>query len=657
VNEPGAVTNDDRELTRPVFISYATSDRKEALGVCAALERRGTHCWISTRDVAPGENYQEAIVRSLRNARAMVLVFSDAANNSDEIKKELSLASRYRVPVMALRIEDVEPSDAFAYELSTRQWIDAFESWDKSIDALSQRISHIAGASEPAAPAARPAARRARVSSFPVRTAILAAAIVLVIVASLAAWLLMRAGGAAEHTMQVRLAGFQLLSPDLPASMPQALGDEINAAFNDDGVVSVSTASAPPPGNSPSYAMSGTIRREGDKIKVIVHLTNERTGTTLWSNDYSYDSGLLARVPHLAAVESSMVVRCGLFGASTYPKPLPDTVLVPYLGFCQGSDGPGAGKALNFARKAVAIAPDFSWGWSGVAVSAAGVWLGSKQSDDSSRKIAMDAADRAISIDASNSEAYAYKAMLLDKYDLAAQEQLLKKALAARPLACGCEHHIYGEFLLETGRVEDAIAQFRSGIAVLPLNAPTQYSLGDALMMGGTPDAAKEAYAAAADLDSDPTASQQMTVQAAPFTGDYATAAKIVFDPKVAAPQIFRDGIGTAFEALASGSAAAKTSAAEKLAAMPPMNPELQVNLLALLGAPNPALQKIDQNVRERAGFARSALWLPSMDAARRDPAFPALLQRAGLMRYWKATHTRPDVCSAKNPPPFCGMI
>ena len=42
------------------------------------------------------------------------------------MKKELSLASRYRIPVIALRIEDVEPSDAFAYELSTRQWIDAF---------------------------------------------------------------------------------------------------------------------------------------------------------------------------------------------------------------------------------------------------------------------------------------------------------------------------------------------------------------------------------------------------------------------------------------------------------------------------------------------------------------------------------------------------
>ena len=132
---PVDASHPDAARTR-VFVSYATADRKQALSVCKALEGRGAECWISTRDVAPGENYQEAIVRSLREARAMVLVFSDAANNCDEIKKELSLASRYHVPVLALRIEDVEPSDAFAYELSTRQWIDAFEGWDKSIDSL-----------------------------------------------------------------------------------------------------------------------------------------------------------------------------------------------------------------------------------------------------------------------------------------------------------------------------------------------------------------------------------------------------------------------------------------------------------------------------------------------------------------------------------------
>ena len=145
MNEQGSAIGKEDRGPPPVFISYATADRAEALKVCKAIERRGTQCWISMRDVPPGANYQEAIVQSLRTARAVVLVFSDAANTSDEIKKELSLASRYHVPVIALRLKDVEPSDAFAYELSTRQWINAFEGWDKSIDTLVGRIAQISG--------------------------------------------------------------------------------------------------------------------------------------------------------------------------------------------------------------------------------------------------------------------------------------------------------------------------------------------------------------------------------------------------------------------------------------------------------------------------------------------------------------------------------
>ncbi|HEY7007139.1 MAG TPA: TIR domain-containing protein [Sphingomicrobium sp.] len=648
------MSKDDRELTRPVFISYATSDRKEALSVCSALERRGKQCWISTRDVAPGENYQEAIVRSLRGARAMVLVFSDAANNSDEIKKELSLASRYHIPVMALRIEDVEPSDAFAYELSTRQWIDAFESWDKSIDSLSQRISQMSGAPEPAVAPSRPAARRARVSAFPTRTLIVAGAIVLVALASLAAWLLMRSGGGAEHTMQVRLTGFQLLSPDLPSGMPQALADEINAAFNDDGVVTVSTASAPPPGNAPAYALNGTIRREGDMIKVIVRLTNERSGTTLWSGDYSYEAALAARVPRLAAVQSSMVVRCGLFGASTYPKALPDSALIPYLGFCESDNAGNSSKGLNFSQKTVAMAPDFSWGWSAVSSSALGLWLDSKATDERARKQADDAADRAIDLDPTNSEAYSLKAVLVDKNDMAGQEALLKKALETRPLACGCEHHIYGLFLLQTGRLSDAIDQFRRGIAVLPLNEWTQFGLGEALLITGDPDAAKKAFDAAAELDTDPNARLQMSAEEAAHNGDYAGAAKLLSDPKIQLPQAQRIALVAALQALASGSPDAKAKAAQGLAALPRTGSDFQLNLLGLLGAPDLAIRKIEQDPLR---FSRSGLWQPGMAQAVRDPSFGATAERLGLMRYWKTTHTKPDVCNAKDPPPFCRLI
>jgi hypothetical protein len=41
VNEPGPVSIEERRATRPVFISYATADRKEALAICDAIERRG----------------------------------------------------------------------------------------------------------------------------------------------------------------------------------------------------------------------------------------------------------------------------------------------------------------------------------------------------------------------------------------------------------------------------------------------------------------------------------------------------------------------------------------------------------------------------------------------------------------------------------------
>jgi hypothetical protein len=310
------VSSDEREVTRPVFISYATSDRKEALAVCTALERRGTQCWISTRDVAPGDNYQEAIVRSLRNSRAMVLVFSDAANNSDEIKKELSLASRYHIPVMALRIEDVEPSDAFAYELSTRQWIDAFEGWDKSIDALVSRIGQISGAEPAARVAGTPARRR---TAFPSRRpiAVVAAAVLLLLIAAGAWWVLRPSRGAA-HSMTVRLAGFQLLSADLPATMHEATGAEVTAAFNADGVIGVSTASAPPAGSAPAYALGGTIQRVGESIRVITRFTNERSGTILWSDSIDYAADQVSKIPHRIAVDAGIVVRCGLSGDATY---------------------------------------------------------------------------------------------------------------------------------------------------------------------------------------------------------------------------------------------------------------------------------------------------------------------------------------------------
>lgn len=661
MNEPGPVTSDDRELTRPVFISYATADRKQALGVCKALERRGTTCWISSRDVAPGDNYQEAIVRAIRSARAMVLVFSEAANNSDEIKKELSLASKHHVPIMALRIEDVEPSDAFAYELSTRQWIDAFESWDRSIDSL---VRHINQMSTPA-----PAASTEQVASAPQRRAVpssrrnmlAAVAVVLLLAIAAGGWWLLRPSPAAAHSMMVRLTGFSNLSSDLPAGVPDSIRDEIIAAFNDDGVVGVSTASQPPAGTAPAYALGGTVRREADKIKVNVRLTDERSGATLWSNMFSYDSSELPRVPRHIAVDAGNMLRCGLFGASTYRKPLSDTVLADYMQYCHNSGfiDYQPGKMLDFANKVVAAAPDFSWGWAAVSEGAFGLALQNPDSPRAAdyRKQALDAADKAIALDGSNTEALDDKGMMQDPRDFVAQEKLFKQAIAARPLACGCEHHTYGGFLQTVGRNTEAIDEFRRSVDVLALDFDSQWSLASSLLLAGRGDEAQTHFAAAADLSSNPSEPRQIEISKALLTADYPAALKIIQSPDLQIAPGTRAAIEAALQAIVSRDPAAKARAVQMLMSLPPeARAARATTLLAALGANREAMQVVKAQVARDAP-ATSWLFIPPTRGILDDPAFPAFAQNIGLMRYWKATHTKPDVCTDKNPPSFCRMI
>src|SRR3954470_4933563 len=130
-------------MSAPVFLSFASNDRKAAETICKAVEQRGFECWIATRNIAPGDNFQESITRAIRTAKVMILVFSGHANNSLEVKKEIALAGRYNVIVVPVRVEDVVPNDALSYELAVRQWIDLFDDWENAIDRLITQISTV----------------------------------------------------------------------------------------------------------------------------------------------------------------------------------------------------------------------------------------------------------------------------------------------------------------------------------------------------------------------------------------------------------------------------------------------------------------------------------------------------------------------------------
>ena len=86
------------------------SDIAVAKTICPALESRGLSCWMVSRNIEGGESFQTSIPRAIKAAKVMLLVFSARSNNSEEVKKELALASRAKLIVIPLRIEDVIPN-------------------------------------------------------------------------------------------------------------------------------------------------------------------------------------------------------------------------------------------------------------------------------------------------------------------------------------------------------------------------------------------------------------------------------------------------------------------------------------------------------------------------------------------------------------------
>lgn len=137
---PGPRIRGAEDFEFRVFICFSSKDEIEARQIVEFLEGEGLRCWISLRDVAPGENYQEVIVRAIETACGVVFLFSGNSNDSGEIKKELALADSCNIPVFPVRLSRINPNGALRYELATRQWVDIFVDRDKGLSTLASTV-------------------------------------------------------------------------------------------------------------------------------------------------------------------------------------------------------------------------------------------------------------------------------------------------------------------------------------------------------------------------------------------------------------------------------------------------------------------------------------------------------------------------------------
>ena len=108
-----------------VFISHSSKDRSIADAICDQLESVGIACWIAPRDIEIRSDWTRGIMQGIARCRVFVLLFTDHANDSEHVGREVANAFSLGLAVIPFRIEAVNPRENLAYFLETVQWFDA----------------------------------------------------------------------------------------------------------------------------------------------------------------------------------------------------------------------------------------------------------------------------------------------------------------------------------------------------------------------------------------------------------------------------------------------------------------------------------------------------------------------------------------------------
>jgi len=140
----GAGQPESSKPTQAAFISYSSKDKEIADAICQHLEAAGVNCWIAPRDIEPGADWTECILRGIAGSRIFVLVFSGHANDSEHVGREVRKAFSSHLAVIPVRTEAIEPRDSLGYFLESVHWLDATKPpLERHLTPLTERVKRL----------------------------------------------------------------------------------------------------------------------------------------------------------------------------------------------------------------------------------------------------------------------------------------------------------------------------------------------------------------------------------------------------------------------------------------------------------------------------------------------------------------------------------
>ncbi len=105
------------------FISYSSKNQQMADSVRLLFQEKGIPCWMAPYDIPAGSKYAYVINDALENCGCLVLLLTNASQESQFVEREIERAITYRKPIVPLQLEQLQLNSGFKFYIGNSQII------------------------------------------------------------------------------------------------------------------------------------------------------------------------------------------------------------------------------------------------------------------------------------------------------------------------------------------------------------------------------------------------------------------------------------------------------------------------------------------------------------------------------------------------------
>lgn len=658
-----------------VFISYARATESLARRVAEALIAEGYDVWWDSK-LLPHTSFGPSIEAEIRGAKAVLVIWSQAAAASEWVRAEADLARKLG-HLIQIRVDQTEIPLPFnqhqTADLSAWRGDPANPQWRSvlaSIAELAARDSALASAAS-----MRPVAKRSRR-----RLVWAGGALALAAVTVGGLWIGRDVWAPQPSATKIAVQPFETIGAAVNLhELAAGLTDGLQSALSDAKLpmVSQSDSASLAGGDVQSkldalgvrMLFTGTVEAQGQNVVARVHLEDREAHTDLWSAEYNGTVNAPRPLQAQVGARTTSVLGCAAKGLQSPAGVLSSAQLALFLHACDlaetsghGLDSPQAAYAmLDAFRQVTRQAPNFADAHAQLAkhLGFASSFLTADQQrglrDEANRE-----AHIALKLDPRSTDAYVALGLIAPTRQFTDREALFNKALAQDP-DWPHANGFLGNTLSDVGRLDDAVAHYQRAAAV----NPDSLDWGDIAAFGeawiGRTD---EAEAAVTRLSEDWPKDDVLWDLKLGVLSDQARWADLLAELShahdhpgaISAKEL--PLLKATYAAMRSGALAdrAKAKALNLSLSADPGLAQRIIGDLALMGFVDDAFNQAERYAKSPAALddGPAFLFAPETGALRRDRRFMPLAAEFGLVRYWRTTNKWPDFCGEPGLPYDC---